>query len=152
MNLRDLLTADRVATNVKVDNWEDAVRAVGRLMVDTGAVEERYIDGMIRTAKELGPYIVIAPGVALPHSRPEDGVLQPCLAFLTLDPPIDFGNADNDPVQLVIAFGTVDSQQHVDALRELANILSEPSSIETLRAAKTKQEILDVMWSAPTAE
>jgi mannitol/fructose-specific phosphotransferase system IIA component (Ntr-type) len=107
---------------------------------------------MIRTAKELGPYIVIAPGVALPHSRPEDGVLQPCLAFLTLDPPIDFGNADNDPVQLVIAFGTVDSQQHVDALRELANILSEPSSIETLRAAKTKQEILDVMWSAPTAE
>ncbi len=152
MNLRQLLTAERVATKVEVDNWEDAVRAIGRLMVDTGVVEERYIDGMIHTAKELGPYIVIAPGLALPHSRPEDGVLEPCMALITLEPSIEFGNPDNDPVDLVIAFGAVDNEQHVEALRDMATILSEPANLEALRAADTKGEILEVMWSVPSAE
>lgn len=151
MNLKELLTSERVATNVKAETWEDAVRAVGQLMVDTGAVAESYIDGMIRTCKELGPYIVIAPGVALPHSRPEDGVLKPCMAFISLDPPINFGNPENDPVSLVIAFGAVDNQQHVDALRDMATILAEPTNLEALRAAKTKEQILQVMWSAPPA-
>ncbi len=152
LNLRQLLTAERVATKVEVDNWEDAVRAIGRLMVDTGVVEERYIDGMIHTAKELGPYIVIAPGLALPHSRPEDGVLEPCMALITLEPSIEFGNPDNDPVDLVIAFGAVDNEQHVEALRDMATILSEPANLEALRAADTKGEILEVMWSVPSAE
>ncbi len=149
MNLKDILTEERVATNVRVDTWEDAVRAVGRLMVDTGAVEERYIDGMINTAKELGPYIVIAPGIALPHSRPEDGVLKPCMALLTLDPPVNFGNPDNDPVSIVVAFGAVDSEQHVEALRGMALVLSNPDNVAALRAAKTREEILQVMWSVP---
>ncbi len=149
MNLRQLLSADRVATDVAVEDWEGAVSAVGRLMVDTGVVEERYIDGMIDTAKELGPYIVIAPGLALPHSRPEDGVLQPCMALVTLKPPVDFGNPDNDPVDVVIAFGAVDHEQHVEALRDMATILSEPSNLAALHAAKTKEQILEIMWSAP---
>ena len=151
MNLRELLSAERVATDVTVEDWEGAVRAVGRLMVDTGVVEERYIDGMISTAKELGPYIVIAPGLALPHSRPEDGVLQPCMALVTLEPPVDFGNPDNDPVDVVIAFGAVDHEQHVEALRDMATILSEPSNLSALHAAKTKEQILEIMWSAPEA-
>ena len=152
MNLRELLTRERIATNVQVDHWEDAVRAVGRLMVDTGAVEERYIDGMINTAKELGPYIVIAPGLALPHSRPEDGVLEPCMALITIEPPTEFGNPDNDPVDLVIAFGAVDTEQHVEALRDMATILSEPGNLDALRAADTEEEILKVMWSVPSPD
>jgi mannitol/fructose-specific phosphotransferase system IIA component (Ntr-type) len=107
---------------------------------------------MIHTAKELGPYIVIAPGLALPHSRPEDGVLEPCMALITLDPQIEFGNPDNDPVDLVIAFGAVDNEQHVEALQDMATILSEPGNLEALREAETKEQILEVMWSVPSPE
>ena len=53
-------------------------------MVKNGTIEERYIDGMIETVKNLGPYIVIAPGVALPHARPEDGVIEPSMSLVTL--------------------------------------------------------------------
>lgn len=151
MNLRDLLTAQRVATQVRATDWQHAVREAGWLLVDTGGVEPRYVEGMIRTAQELGPYIVIAPGIAIPHSRPEDGALAPCLAVITLDPPIPFGNIDNDPVRIVIAFAAVDHEQHVEALCNLASILSEPANIDALAAAETQQEILEVMWSDPPA-
>jgi len=147
MNLKDLLDLDTVDTQVEVTDWEDAVRAVGRLMVADGAVEERYIDGMIRTAKELGPYIVVAPGIALPHSRPEDGVKRTCMAFITLKTPVEFGNEINDPVDLVVAFGAVDNKQHIDALRGLATILGNEKSVQRLRETQTREELLEIMWS-----
>jgi mannitol/fructose-specific phosphotransferase system IIA component (Ntr-type) len=142
-----MLTRNRIAANVSVDDWESAVRAVGKLMHSTGCVEERYIDAMIDTVNELGPYIVIAPGIAMPHALPEKGVIEPCMAILTLDPPINFGNPDNDPVHIVIAFGAVDQNQHVDALRQMASVLSNEQNVQAIGNARSEQDILEIMSS-----
>jgi PTS system ascorbate-specific IIA component len=58
---------------------------------------------MRRVLQELGPYAVIAPGIALLHARPDDGVLAPCLALITLSRAVEFGSEQNDPVDLVFA-------------------------------------------------
>ena len=147
VNLREILTPQRVAANVRVSNWEEAVRTAGDILVRTGGAREEYIEAMIGTVKEMGPYIVIAPGIAMPHARPEDGVLEPCMAIITLDPPVEFGNPDNDPVRVVVAFGGVDNKQHVDALREMAQVLSNESNVEALIHAQEAPEILRVMWT-----
>jgi len=146
LNIKELLPVERIALNVLANDWEDAVRAVGRLMVDTGVVEERYIDGMIATAKELGPYIVIAPGVAIPHSRPEDGVLTTSLAFAKLNPPVNFGNEANDPVRVLFALGAMDHSQHVEALKEIAEILSDEDRFDKLINAVTIDEITETLY------
>ena len=52
---------EALRTKVVAQDWQEAVRAAGDLLVENHYVEERYIDGMIRTVEELGPYIVIAP-------------------------------------------------------------------------------------------
>jgi mannitol/fructose-specific phosphotransferase system IIA component (Ntr-type) len=149
LDLTHLLTIDTIAVNVSAADWRDVVRKVGRLLVDSGGVEERYIDGMIRTAEDLGPYIVVAPGIAMPHSRPEDGVIHSCMALMTLSEPIEFGNAENDPVRLVFAFGAVDNEQHVEALREMATVLGrfydELGGIEALLKAETEEGLLQAI-------
>ncbi|NMC79111.1 MAG: UTRA domain-containing protein [Chloroflexi bacterium] len=144
-SLIDLLPPERIALKVKVDNWESAVRVVGQLMVKTDGVEPRYIDAMIDMAKQLGPYIVVAPGVAMPHALPQDGVRQPCLALATLDIPILFGNPNNDPVKVILAIGAVDTVQHINALRDFARILSDPANLEALYRAKSKEEIIGIL-------
>jgi len=143
--LTDLLTPDRIGLNIKANNCETAIRIVGQMMVESGVVEERYVDAMVQTAKQLGPYIVIAPGVAMPHALPEDGVLKPCLAFATLNPPVEFGNSANDPVQVILAIGAVDAIQHVEALREFADVLANPENIVRLIAAKTYNDVLSIL-------
>lgn len=145
MELKELLTEDRIAIKVKAGNWEEAVRKVGQLMVDTGVVEDRYIDGMIRTTKELGPYIVIAPGLAIPHSRPEDGVIETCYAIAILESPVEFGNPDNDPVYALIALGAKDHDGHVEALQTVAEILMVPENLEALKFAGSKEEVMRIM-------
>ncbi|MCX8025042.1 MAG: PTS sugar transporter subunit IIA [Thermanaerothrix sp.] len=137
-----MFTAETIALRVPAADWEEAVRAAGQLLVASGAAEPRYIDGMIRTVRELGPYIVIAPGVALPHARPEEGALREGYALVTLEQPINFGNPDNDPVQVVIAFCAPDASTHLESLRVLAERLGQADFVPRLLAAQTPQEIL----------
>jgi len=93
----------------------------------------------------LGPYIVLMPGVALLHARPEDGVLRPCMGVMTLMKPVEFGHPTNDPVDVIVVFGATDKRSHIDALRVLAERLSDPHIIERMRVAETDAELLTLL-------
>jgi mannitol/fructose-specific phosphotransferase system IIA component (Ntr-type) len=140
-----MLTAETTRARVSVGSWQEAVRAATQLLVDAAAIEPRYGDAMAQVLRELGPYAVIAPGIVLLHARPEDGVRRPCLALLSLMEPVAFGHSVNDPVDLVVAFGAVDKEAHLDALQQLAQLLSDPFALAALRAADTDQALLDAL-------
>ena len=152
MYLPELLRPNLVAVDVEVDNWQDAIRAAGALLVNDRAVEERFTNAMIEMAIEFGPYFVIAPGIALPHARPEDGVLKSSIAVIKLRKPVDFGNVDNDPVWLVIALAAKDKTEHINGLSELANVLREEAKLDRIKACKIKETLLSIFWneSQPT--
>ena len=73
----------------------------------------------------VGPYIVIAPGIALAHSRPSPAVLRAGISLVTLLEPVAFGHRENDPVRLVIGLAAVDEEGHITALSTLAEFLSD---------------------------
>ncbi len=143
------IKSSQIEVNVKVETWQDAVRAAGRILVKNDFAEERYIDGMIKLTEELGPYIVIAPGVAIPHARPEEGAKTVGFAILTLDPPIEFGNEDNDPVFLVIGFCSPNAQAHVDLLTGIARRLAEEGFLDRVKSAKTAGNLASLFNNTP---
>jgi mannitol/fructose-specific phosphotransferase system IIA component (Ntr-type) len=144
MELRELVRPGLVAVDVTARTWEDAVRAAGRLLVDDGAVDERFVDAMIQIANEYGPYFVVGPGIALPHARPEDGVRKTSIAVVRLSEPVEFGNKENDPVFLVIALAAADKIQHVTALAELARILGREEIIEGIKGCRTADGLISI--------
>ena len=148
-SLGELLPPQRIMLHAQVNTWEEAVQLVGRLMVKDGTVEERYIESMVSTTRRLGPYIVVAPHLALLHSSPEDGVLQPGFALATLKHPVRFGNRNNDPVSLVISIAAVDAIQHSQALRQMAAILSDPANVQAIAEAQNKEEVLNILLAVP---
>lgn len=135
--LETMLPFENVQANISVNTWQEAGDAVGQHLVDSGKVEQRYVDQMKQNVEEIGPYIVVAPGVALFHARPEDGVLEPSLALITLEEPVKFGHPENDPVDIVIAFGAENKESHIPALMKLAEQLGNPKVIDHVRNAKT---------------
>jgi mannitol/fructose-specific phosphotransferase system IIA component (Ntr-type) len=143
--LKDLLTEKTIKLNVDAKDWEEAVRIGGEILVNNGFVEPRYIEAMVNTVKEIGPYIVIAPGIAMPHARPENGVKQVCMSLITLKNPVEFGNIDNDPVDTVICLGAVDNSTHLKALSDLMSLLKDNSKIENVQKATNIKKILDIL-------
>ena len=96
--LSQLLTVTAIHLGATAQDWRAAVRLAGDALVTSGATAPAYTDEMIATVEQLGPYIVIAPGIALAHSRPSPAVLRAGISLVTLARPVDFGHRTNDPV------------------------------------------------------
>src|SRR5437899_8832603 len=144
-HLSALLPIAAIRLNVPATDWRDAVRASGDALVAGGITTPAYTDQLIATVGQLGPYIVIAPGIALAHARPSDAVLRPGLSWVTLAQPVRFGHKDNDPMTLVVGLAAPDSSSHVQALATLAGLLEDRPRRETLLAANTPRDVLGVI-------
>jgi mannitol operon transcriptional antiterminator len=143
--LKDLLTKDVIRTQVDVNDWEEAVTQCGELLVATGAAQDIYVSAMIQSVKTIGPYIVIAPGIAMPHARPEDGALRSGFSLITLKNPIRFGNKANDPVSIVVCVCSADHSSHLKALSELVELLGNEENVKSIREAQSVEVILELL-------
>lgn len=150
--LDELITEKTVRLNIEAEDWEDAVRKGGEILVENGFVAPSYVEAMVKNVKEVGPYIVIAPGIAMPHARPEDGVKQVCMSLITLRNPVEFGNKTNDPVRLVISFGAVDPYSHLKALSKLMNLFTNKDYIDTILKTSDVNEILKIIKACSKME
>ena len=134
-----------IEVGLKAENWEDAIRKSAKCLLVKGTIEQSYIEGMINAIKENGPYIVIAPHVALAHTRPEHGANALGISFSLLKDPVPFGADTNDPVKLIITFSSVDNESHLELLSELVDILMDDERVEQLFLAKTKEAFYDIL-------
>lgn len=142
-NLAEALSS--IQTQADAADWRAAIRLAGDGLVAGGATTDAYTDEMIDAVEKHGPYIVIAPGIALAHSRPSPAVLAGGLSWVGLSEPVEFGNKANDPVTLVIGLAATDHDAHLQVMRALAGVLSDGPTMEQLRAAATPDEVRAVL-------
>lgn len=83
MKLRDSLAENSsILLQADASTWQEAVKLSVDLLVKADVVEPRYYQAILDGVAEHGPYFVIAPGLAMPHGRPEEGVKKPALRWL----------------------------------------------------------------------
>jgi PTS system ascorbate-specific IIA component len=129
-------------------DWRAAVELAGACLSRSGAAEAGYADEMIRMIDEHGPYVVIAPGLALAHARPGPEVLRDGLAAVTLATPVDFGHPHNDPVQVVLALAVHSPEHHLGMVAELANRFNDSDAVERLADASTADQVRAILGVA----
>ena len=139
--LQDLLSEENVSFHYPAETWEDVIRHGGQLMVDAGFTEPTYTEAMIDVVRDMGPYIVLAPGLAMPHARPEMGAKQVGTALVTLEKPIDFGSPENDPVSVAVFLCAPNKEEHIQLLTDIATLFEDE---EFLDAAVNFESIEDV--------
>ena len=144
MGLPDL-PPEAVAIGVVVDDWRSAVRAAGDVLAGAGFTTPEYADEMIRMIEEHGPYVVIAPGLALAHARPGPAVLRDGIAVVTLAAPVDFGHPYNDPVTVVVALAVVSSEAQIALVAELANVFNDSTAITDLASAGSVDDVRRIL-------
>lgn len=144
--LSDLLDEGFVQLGVEASDWEDAVTKATRPLLDAKKITPDYVEDIIAGVKDLGPYIVIAPHVALPHARPECGALESAVGVVTLKEPVEFGSA-NDPVRYLFPLSATDDDGHLGALQSLVEILSDADFFAQLDRAKTPVEVVELVKS-----
>lgn len=153
MNLKQsLIENNSILLNQSASNWEDAVKIGTDLLVKAGTIEPRYYDNIISKVKELGPYIILAPGLAMPHARPEEGVIKTSFALVTLKEPVFF-DGEEEGVKILLTLAGSDSDQHMQGLMEITQILDDEESetgvnLDKVLACKTAEDVYAMIDAA----
>ncbi|MDN9011375.1 BglG family transcription antiterminator [Brevibacillus laterosporus] len=141
----DILTRDQIQVARTVANWEEAIRLASAPLVRNGSILPSYVDAMIRSVYDHGPYIVIAPKIAIPHSRPQDGVQRLSMSLLQLKHPVSFSERPEHSAQLFIVLAAIDNETHLRALAQLTAVLSSPEALQTLLQTDQIDDVLHLL-------
>jgi transcriptional antiterminator/mannitol/fructose-specific phosphotransferase system IIA component (Ntr-type) len=143
--LNDILTKDTIQFADQIDSWKEAIKLGAKPLLANKSIKESYIEAMISNVEKLGPYIVIAPKIALPHARPEDGVNKVGMSFLRIKEGCSFTEKPEHRVNLLFVLAAIDNETHLKALSQFSMMLSNPENITKLEQAETTDEVLAVI-------
>lgn len=147
--MTQLITTDLVELDQNLGNSpEDVIRHLAGRVAATGRASEAeglFTDAFAREQKTATG---VPGGIAIPHCRSE-AVTQPTLAMARLSQPVDFGAKDG-PADLIffIAAPTGADQEHLQLLSKLARSLIKKDFTGALRAATSREEIVELVDNA----
>ena len=124
-----VLIKKNIRTNLPSVTKEEAIRAIGNALVETGYVTEKYVDGMI--AKEDVFNTAIGNSLAIPHGIESviGEIRNSGLAIFTYPDGIDWG--EGETVKLVIAVASA-GDSHVETLGKIAGACESEEAVEDI--------------------
>ena len=135
-----LVRLENVQICEKANDWREAIKISVQPLEQGGYVKSCYKDGIIENVEKLGPYIMIADEIALPHARPEQGVIKTQIGITLFREGVRFEGKETK-ARLFVTLAAKDNNSHVDALAEISELLSDDANVETILAAPDVQTL-----------
>ncbi|PTL37944.1 PTS sugar transporter subunit IIA [Alkalicoccus saliphilus] len=136
--------------NEKV-NWQEAIALSAAPLIKKGAVTREYAEAMVENINQLGPYILIAPNVALPHARPENGVKEAGIALTVFQEDVEFpadSSGEEKQARVFICLAAVDSESHLNMLQKISGWIDNQGLINSLLNAASQEETKQLLQSS----
>jgi PTS system mannitol-specific IIA component len=140
-DLSELIAADSIRLGLTATDRFDAVAQCGRALVESGAVDEAYVESMLSREHSVSTYI--GEGVAIPHGTlsGKDSVSRPAMVVLGFPDGVDWG--DDKQVQVCVGIAAP-AGGPVALVARLAEILLDPQLAERLRSITTPDQMRDL--------
>ena len=146
MKITDLLANESIVLGLKAEKKEEVWEMLANSFKEIGAVHDvaKYLEDV--AIRETKGTTGVGFGVAIPHAKSE-GVTKPALAMAQLETPIDVQSLDGSKADLffLIAAPIQGEDIHLRALSKLARLLIHGSFLESLRTAKTQEEVKEAI-------
>lgn len=131
-----LLTENRIQVIEDAPDWQAAVKQASQPLIQAHTITEKYVENMIKSVKENGPYMVLADYFALMHARPGDGVNKMGMSLLVSKEPI---NLAGKPIKIFFVMAAVDNVSHLKSLQKIMTVFMDEASYQTILEGNRKQ-------------
>lgn len=142
--MKELISLENIKVKVSAKDWKEAIEIAGSLLLNSVMIKRKYIDNMIKAVIDMGPYIVITPGLALAHAQPSSDVLENGVSIINLESPVNFGST-NDPVKVILCLACIDSTSHINVLKSVAEKLMMEGMIDEIASCESEQEVYSLI-------
>ena len=146
MHIESLLNPESILCNVRARSKKHALEILSELLATSRPelAPAEIFDSLI-SRERLG-CTALSQGVAIPHGRIA-GTEENIGAFVQLAEPVDFDAPDGMPVDLI--FGLLVPEDcgdaHLDDLREIARVLSDPEIRQHLHDAASSRDLYELL-------
>lgn len=149
MKITELLKKEGIEIGGSAANKQDAIDQMVALMVKEGNIKDPAKYKAAVEAREKESTTAIGEGIAIPHAK-TDAVSAPGLAAMTLPDGVDYDAPDEEPSDLIflIAAPNTKDNVHLEVLSRLSTLLMDDDFTDALRAAKSKDEFLQIIDQA----
>ena len=142
------LTNALIRLGAKPADKEEAIREVGRILVENGKVASAYVDAMLAREKQENTYLGNA--VAIPHGTAHARHLIRETAIAVLQVPGGVVWEGDEPARLIVAIAAADNE-HLGILKRLSTVVGDEALAERLCHTGEVDEIRAAL-SALTSE
>jgi len=143
--LKTWISDATITLQQEVETWPQALDICARPLLEFGVIAPEYVMEIAEQHHKLGPYYVLAPGLAMPHARPEEGAKGLGLSLLKVEQGVSFGSEEFDPVDIIIMLAAPDKHSHIEMISALAELFSSDEYMEKLHQAKTLEDIKTII-------
>lgn len=119
----------------------DALNITCSTLIEQGKVEKSYLEAIKQKHKEIGAYYVLAPKIAMPHARPEDGVNTAGLQVTVFKNGVNLESKDNGDVYFSVTLAAIDSDSHIQTIVALSELFQNDADVDAIIAAQNKKDI-----------
>ncbi|EHE9875850.1 PTS mannitol transporter subunit IIA [Escherichia coli] len=144
MRLIDYFPESSISVIHAAKDWQEAIEFSMASLLAINYVNESYIQAIKDSTTRNGPYYILAPGVAMPHARPECGALKTGMSLTLLEQPVYFPE-NNEPIKLLIGLSAADADSHIGAIQALSELLCEDEILEQLLTAISEKQLADII-------
>jgi len=145
-SLVDLLKLAHITFSSGVNSWREIVALASQPLINSGAIQDRYLSAMIEVIENHGFYMYMGSGVLLLHAAPTDGVNQLCVSMLKLEQPFKFENGTTPDTDIIFVLGATDDNSHLTALFQLNELIQYPEFMSDIRNTKKPSEVVNTLW------
>ena len=147
MQLADILTPERVVSQVQAGSKKRALETLSEILAENSSLSMPALDifNSLLARERLGT-TAIDHGVAIPHGRLKNSS-ETLGAFVQLKTGIDCDAMDHQSVQLLFALLVPEesTDEHLQLLARLAKMFSDADLREQLRTAPDSQSLYDLL-------
>jgi len=150
--LEEIFDKERVACINKASSKKRVLEELSKLFMsgNTGLVDHEVFVSFCDRERLGGTGM--GRGVAIPHGR-LPGIKRAACALIKLNEGVDYDVADKQPVDLICGLVVPEeyTDEHLVILAALAEMFSDETICAQMRAAKSRQELYDLLISSQPA-
>jgi len=148
MKISEILTTDGIVLLSDTPSKRQLLQDLTTMAAAVSGIEARTLFDVVLERENLGS-TGFGKGIALPHAR-IPGLKKVTGVFAKLKNAVDFGAADNNPVDLVFLLLSPENSgaDHLTALAQISRIIKDDTSCKKIRSASSTEEIYKILNAA----
>jgi len=142
-DILDLLSENFIQVAEKEISWKEAISLASRPLVNQSYINISYVEDILESYPKISSNIILGKHTAIPHSVVESGSYETGMSLLKLKKPIL--SSSGKEIFIIIVVSTTIQKNHIKAINQLLQIVTNEQSINKLVHAQTKEEIYQIL-------